>query len=87
MSYAHLTPAFGRVYKSRAEVKKELQGYRDFVITSGLQAKYINLDGLVDLGLSAQVRYGVNLTKVTSFTANELAKMRESSTRPYYDPS
>lgn len=58
-----LTPAYGRDYKSKAEIKTDLDADKDFKTATG---QYINKSQLVGLKLkSVTVRYG-KLRKITS---------------------
>lgn len=53
-----LRPAYGRDYKSKAEIEADLKANKDFTAANG---QYINRDQLIELGLSSvQVRYGNN---------------------------
>ena len=60
-----LLPAYGRDYKTKAQIQADLDAGKDFVL-SGLHAQYINLEQLQELGgTSAVVRYA-GQRKVTS---------------------
>ena len=51
-----LTPAYGRDYKSKAEIEKDLNTDKDFIAANG---QYINKSQLVEMGLKQiNVRYG-----------------------------
>lgn len=56
-----LTPAYGRDYKSKAEILTDLSANKDFVfrdITSRWDGKYINLSQLREMGATeVTVRY------------------------------
>lgn len=73
---AHLTPAYGRDYKSKKEIVSSLKGEADFLLndpSSRWDGKPINLPQLKEAGYTSfQVRYK-KLTGVTSVTLREVA--------------
>ena len=61
MSHAVLTPAYGKDYKSKAEVEAALLAGKDFIKQP--EGAYINLEGLIKYGLFAvNVRYNKNMS-------------------------
>ena len=64
----NLIPAYGRDYKSKAEVEKDFNDGKDFTIadvSSPYDGKYINKPQVIEAGVSiVTVRYG-KLRKVT----------------------
>lgn len=73
---AHLTPAYGKDYKSRKEVISSLKGGADFLLNdvgSPWYGKPINLPQLKEAGYTSfQVRYK-RLTAITSVYAKDVA--------------
>lgn len=61
-----LTPAYGRDYKSKKEIEKDLNEGKDFVVNSyNDNGRYINREQLLELGMkTVNVRYADN-RKVT----------------------
>lgn len=60
-----LTPAYGRDYKSKKEVEKDLHADKDFIANSFADSTYINKSQIVKEGYkTVTVRYA-NLRKVT----------------------
>ena len=61
MHTVHLTPAFGRDYKSRSEIQHALLENRDFILNNPADrydGKPVNAEQLVEVGYThAQVRY------------------------------
>ena len=58
-----LTAAYGRSYRSKAEIQKDLDGNKDFMTSGG---QYINKEQLLEAmpGHEINVRYGKNNSKV-----------------------
>ena len=77
----HLVPAYGRDYKSLAELKAGLRKGHDFLIqdiSSKWNGKYVNLKQLIESGSDATIRY-LKLTRVGVFSLNTLKKLGESN--------
>lgn len=52
----HLTPAYGRDYKSKKAVLADFDAGKDFVLSEGFRQSYINKEQIA-VGTSVQFRY------------------------------
>ena len=66
MTIPTLIPAYGRDYKSKAAIARDLNSYRDFII-SGLYQTYVNKEQLTAENFNYIVVRYAQLRKVTSF--------------------
>ena len=72
--WIEVVPAYGRDYKNKAEVLSDLQGGRDFQLTTTQQ--YLNIDNMIQHDFKVIVRYG-KLLKVVDVT-KDIAKIKKS---------
>ena len=87
MAYHVLTPAYGRDYASKAEVRTSLLADQDFILQPA--GCYANLTSFeAEPGSSLNVRYA-RLRKITVFKVGDLLKARANTVKeptPAYRP-
>jgi len=67
-----ISPAYGRDYKSKAEVLEDLRAGKDFIVHEPHGSAYINLEGLLHAGVEeVNVRYK-KLRTVSVFRVREI---------------
>lgn len=76
--YIEVVPAYGRDYKSKAEILNDLRDGKDFKLTT--TGQYLNIDDIIRHKFRVIVRYG-KLMKVTDVTPDLKRVIRQMTAK------